>query len=343
MATIEDVAAKANVSRMTVSRVINNSGYVSAATRSRVEEVIKEMNFKPNMLAKALATRQQKTLAYVMVNISDPFHNLVKQGFESVAYHAGYTGIMCDVHSAARQQDYIDSFQENKTGGVAFHHLAITQSIIDELEQSGTKCVLIDNEFELPSVSSVNTDNYLGAQMAVDHLCERGYRRIGCIHGILEPYEGTNVPYEDTFQFRIWQQRSAGFMDAMSRHGLVPDVFFTCNGRADIAEKQSGEIVERLLAMPEAPQALYCENDTIALAILKRLQEHKIDVPGQIALIGHDGLDVVRLLHPEITTVAQPRYEMGRLAARLLIDAIEKKGEAEHHILKPSLFIGETT
>ena len=344
MNTIEDVAARAGVSRMTVSRVINNSGYVSAATRTRVEEVIKAMNFKPNMLAKALATQQQKTLAYVMVNISDPFHNLVKQGFESVAYHSGYTGIMCDVHSAARQQDYIDIFQENRTGGVAFHHLAITRDIIDELERSGTKCVLIDNEFDIPSVSSVNTDNYLGAQMAVDHLFERGYRRIGCIHGILEPYGGgENVPYEDTFQFRIWQQRSDGFLDAMSKYSLTPAVFYTCNGRADIAEKQSEDIVEKLLAMEEPPDALYCENDTIALAILKRLQEHNVKVPGQIALIGHDGLDVIRLLHPEITTVAQPRYQMGCLAAKLLIDAIERKAKPEHIVLSPSLSVGETT
>lgn len=344
MPTIDDVAAAAGVSRMTVSRVINNKGYVSSSTRARVEEQIQKLNFKPNMLAKALVKRNQKTLAYVMVNISDPFHNRVKQGFESEAYHAEYTSMMCDVHSAERQQDYINSFQENRTGGVAFHHLAITQNTIDELAQSGIKTVLIDNEYDIPSVSSVNTDNFTGAQMAVEHLYERGYRRIGCIHGILEPYDSSDyIPYEDTFQFRIWQQRSNGFFTAMEAYNLKPVVFLTCNGRADIACKQSEQLVNEILSMSPPPDALYCENDTIALAILKRLQEHNILVPDQIAIIGHDGLDVVQMLHPEITTIAQPRYEMGQIAAKMLINQIEHDAEIEHILLKPSLLVGETT
>ncbi len=344
MVTIVDVANAAGVSRMTVSRAINNSGYVSAEARERIEEAIKRLNYKPNLVAKALATRQQKTLAYVMVNISDPFHNLVKQGFESVSYHRSYTSIMCDVHSAERQQDYIDSFQENRTGGVAFHHLAITKEQTDILEQSGISCVLIDNEWEVPGVSSVNTDNIGGAKMAVAHLYERGCRRIGCIHGVLEQYQSeAPIPYEDTFQFKIWQQRTKGFREAMEAHDLQPACFFTCNGRAEIAEKRSAEIVDAIVSMKEKPDALYCENDVIALAILKRFQEHHIRVPEQIALIGHDGLDMVKMLHPEITTIAQPRYETGRAAAELLIDRIENKKAPEKIMLYPTLQMGETT
>lgn len=344
MATIVDVAKEAGVSRMTVSRAINNSGYVSAEARERIEEAVKRLDYKPNLLAKALVTRQQRTLAYVMVNISDPFHNLVKQGFESVAYHRGYTSIMCDVHSAERQQDYINSFQENRTGGVAFHHLAITKEQTDRLGAYGISCVLIDNEWNIPGISSVCTDNVGGAKMAVDHLFDRGYRRVGCIHGVLEPYQSeAAIPYEDTFQFRIWRQRTKGFHEAMKAHGLDPACFFVCNGRAEIAEKQSEEIVNAILNMKEMPDALYCENDVIALSILKRLQEHHIQIPDQIALIGHDGLDMVKMLHPEVTTIAQPRYEIGKVAAELLINQIEKKSAPEQIILYPKLQLGETT
>ena len=106
MATIEDVAARAGVSRMTVSRVINKKGYVSAEARERVEAAVKELNYKPNILAKALVTKRTSILAYVMIDISDPFHNLVKQGFESIAYHGPSTTMLCDVHSAERQRDY---------------------------------------------------------------------------------------------------------------------------------------------------------------------------------------------------------------------------------------------
>lgn len=343
MATIEDVAKQAGVSRMTVSRVINNSGYVGKATREKVEAVIRAMNFKPNQVAKALATRKQKTIAYVMVNIADPFHNIVKQGFESVAYHRNYTSIMCDVHSAKRQQDYIDSFQENRTGGVVFHHLAITQEQVDELQDYGIDCLLIDNEYDLTGVSMISTDNYSGAKIAVNHLVERGHKNIACVHGILGPYEGTDIPYEDTFQFRIWHQRTDGFTDAMKENDLNPNYLFQCNGRADIAVKYADEIVDKILSSDDKITAIYCENDIIALTIVKKLQERSIGIPDQIAIVGHDGLDMVSMLHPQITTVAQPRHEMGRMAAEMLIDQIENHTEKKKILLSPSLMIGETT
>lgn len=343
MATIEDVAKLAGVSRMTVSRVINNSGYVGKETRKNVESAIQAMNFKPNQVAKALATKKQKTIAYVMVNIADPFHNIVKQGFESVAYHRTYTSIMCDVHSAKRQQDYIDSFQENRTGGVVFHHLAITQDMVDELKNSGIECVLIDNEYDLDGVSMISTDNYSGAKMAVNYLIERGHKQIACVHGVLEPYSGRDVPYEDTFQFRIWHQRTDGFKDAMKENGLNPNNLFQCNGRADIAVQYADAIIDQILASSDKITAIYCENDIMALTIVKTLQERNVKIPDQIAIVGHDGLDMVSMLHPQITTVAQPRHEMGKLAAEILIDQIENHSEPQKILLEPKLIAGETT
>ena len=115
MATIDDVAKKAKVSRMTVSRVINNSGYVKEETRLRINQAIDELKFKPNMIAKSLVTRKSRTVAYVMVNISDTFHNLVNKGFEAVAFENGYTTLMCNAHSASRVTDYINMLQSNAT------------------------------------------------------------------------------------------------------------------------------------------------------------------------------------------------------------------------------------
>ena len=130
---------------MTVSRVINKKGYVSVEARKRVEAAVKELNYRPNILAKALVTKRTSILAYVMIDISDPFHNRVKQGFESIAYHGRYTSMMCDVHSAERQRDYFNMFHEIRIGGAVFHHLAVTKEQIRELEQAGIQCVLLDN------------------------------------------------------------------------------------------------------------------------------------------------------------------------------------------------------
>ena len=344
MVTIEDVAARAEVSRMTVSRVINNKGYVGSETRKRVEEAIRELNYRPNMLAKALVTKRTNILAYVMVNISDPFHNLVKQGFESSAYHGRFTSMMCDVHSAERQRDYLNMFQEICIGGVVFHHLAITQKETRELEQAGIQCVLMDNEFDVPGVSTVNTDNYAGGRMAAEHLYEKGHRRIACIHGELTPEDiNPSTRYKDTFQFRIWQQRTAGFADALAEYGIQPAGYFLCNSQRELAEPMSYRIVEQILASEEPITALYCENDEIALTIYKRLQERKVRVPEQIALIGHDGLDMIQALHPQITTIEQPRHEMGRIAAQILIEQIQQGTPPRNVVLQPRLLIGETT
>ena len=343
MATIEDVAALAEVSRMTVSRVINKKGYVGEETRKRVEAAIKELNYKPNMLAKALVTKRTNILAYVMVNISDPFHNLVKQGFESSAYHGRFTSMMCDVHSAERQRDYFNMFQEICIGGVVFHHLAITQEQIHELEQAGIQCVLMDNEFDIPGVSSVNTDNYAGGRMAAEHLYEKGHRRIGCVHGNLGPNNRTSSLYTDSFQYRIWQQRTAGFTDLLKERGLEPAGFFLCTGFLEVAETISYRIVDQILSAEEPITALYCEDDVMALTIFKRLQERGIQVPEQIAIIGHDGLDMIKALHPQITTIEQPRHEMGRTAAQILIEQIEQGVPPRHVVLQPRLLVGETT
>lgn len=344
MATIEDVAQRAQVSRMTVSRVINNKGYVGAETRKKVEDAIKELNYKPNLLARSLVTRQNKVIAYVMVNISDPFHSKVEQGFESVAYHGRYTSMICAVHSEERHRDYINMFQENCIGGVVFHHLDITQQQVEELESAGVKCLLMDNECDIPNVSCINTDNYAGARMAVEHLYEKGHRKIGCVHGVMEPYEWDGfIPYEDTFQFRIWKQRTAGFTDAMKDLGLEPAGFFLCNGRAELAEDDVHSIVDDLMARKDKITALYCENDIMAFAILKRLQEMNIRVPDDVAIVGHDGLDLINLIHPQLTTIEQPRDEMGRLAAQMLIDLIDNNAKPASVLLKPRLAPGKTT
>ncbi len=129
----------------------------------------------------------------------------------------------------------------------------------------------------------------------------------------------------------------------MKAHGLRSDLLFSGNGRADLAEECAGEIVDRVLSSPERITALYCENDIIALSILKQLQERGIRVPEQIALIGHDGLDMLKMLHPQTSTIEQPRYEMGRIAAEMLIDTIENKSEVRHITLEPKLLVGETT
>lgn len=343
MATIQDVAERAGVSRMTVSRVINNNGYIKKETKERVLQAIDELKYRPNLVAKTLVTRRNRTIAYVMVNISDPFHNMVSRGLESVAYKKQYTTMMCDTHSPSREMDYINMFLDNRLGGAIFHHLAITQDQANELIEGGVQCVMMDNEDALDGISAVNTDNHLGGAMAAEYLVSKGHRRIACIHGALCHPQEQDVPYEDTFQFNFWKQRTAGFSDKMAELGVEPNGYFESNGRVEYAIPRTKIIVDRLLGMEKRPTALYCENDIIAIAMLNELQSRGLRVPEEMAIIGHDGLDICSMRQPHITTIAQPRYEMGRTAAQILIEQIESKAPPQTLVLSPSLQIGATT
>jgi LacI family transcriptional regulator len=174
--TIDDVAKLAGVSKMTVSRVVNNSGYVKQATRRRVNEAIEALKFRPNMVARGLATGRNHVIAYMMIDISDPFHNLVSQGIEAACYENGYTAMMCDIHSRERETDYLNMLTDRQIDGAVLHHLDISGETAEALERAGVRCVLLDNEHTVEGVCNVETDNYGGGYMAARHLAGRGIR-----------------------------------------------------------------------------------------------------------------------------------------------------------------------
>lgn len=343
MATMDDVARLAGVSRMTVSRAINNTGYVKDSTRKSIQQAIETLNFKPNMVAKSLVTRHSKTIAYVMLNISDPFHNYVSQGLESVAYDRGYTTLVCDAHSFSRVSDYIDMLEQRSIDGAIFHHLDITEEQIGELRTHGVSCVMMDNESLVPGVGNVVTDNAGGARLATEHLIARGHTRIATMHGTLERPSGRDVSFEDTFQFGIWRERMRGFKETMREHGLNDSLTYQGNGLSNLASIHARRALDELLATPERPTAIYCQNDIMAIAVVNELQGRGLKTPNDLAVVGHDGLDLARMMHPYVTTVAQPRYDMGSTAARMLIDSIEHGTTDEVVTLSPTLLIGETT
>lgn len=343
MANIDDVAKLAGVSKMTVSRVINGADNVKEETVQKVRWAIKELDYRPNMVAKSLATHRTHTIACVVVNISDPFHNLVNQGIETIGYQRGYTTLICDTHTKDREKDYIDMFIGRKIDGVIFHHLDISEGQVKQLEENGVKCLLLDNEQKLTTACRVDTDNYMGARMAAEYLISLGHTRIGCLHGVLEMPSYENIDYEDTFQYSIWRERTRGFMDVMKENNLDATLLYTGNGLNSRAFGLAKAAVQQIFESNERPTALYCQNDIMAVAAVNALFELGKTVPGDLAIVGHDGLELSRMLRPYITTIMQPRFEMGVQAANVLIDRIEGKKEIRTVLLEPSLSVGDTT
>lgn len=342
LVTITDVAKRANVSMMTVSRVINNSGHVSVETRRRVQEAIDLLNYRPNMLAKGLATGRSKLIAYVMSNLSDPFHSLVSKGIENACFDRSYTVIICDAGSDQRVEDCMDMMIDRQIDGAIFHHLKMSPEQVARLAAGNVRCVMIDNEVELPDVSSVDSDNYQGGMMATRHLIAKGHRSIGCITGYLED-PGSCEEYIDEFQRKIWRDRTQGYLDALEGEGLAPSALYEGSGGLKQGFLLAQGYVREIMRMPDPPTALYCGNDVIALGALSELLEMKVPVPERMAVVGHDGLEMSTILYPRVTTIVQPRYEMGFTAANMLLDLIEEDAPIEHKIMVSTLFQGDTT
>jgi DNA-binding LacI/PurR family transcriptional regulator len=278
-----------------------------------------------------------------MVNISDPFHNYVSQGLESVAYDRGYTTLVCDAHSPGRVADYIVMLQQRAIDGAVFHHLDITPGQVSELKSSGVHSVLMDNESVVEGAGNLITDNGYGARLATEHLIARGHKTIACMHGTLQRPRQKDVPFEDTFQFGIWRERTRGFQDAMRSHGLDDGNLYKGNGLSHLAPGYARRALDHMMTLPDRPTAIYCENDIMAIAVLNDLLERGLKVPDDLAIVGHDGLDLAQMIHPRLTTVAQPRYEMGSAAGRMLIESIEDGVLDELVTLSPKLLLGETT
>lgn len=347
MVTMMDVANYAKVSKMTVSRVLNGNGYVKEETRQAVLEAVQALGYRPNLLAKSLVTGRSNIVAYVMPDICDPFFGKVCKGMTDTCDTLGYKAIVSNTPNADSVEKFLDMAIDRKLDGVVFHHLCIRQEQVDLLLRNHIKVVLIDNEYPVEQVASVNNDNYGGAYMAAEHLIACGYRAIACVRGSLRQEDALPVDlnYTESFQQRIWDDRTAGFLDALKAHGLEPFDFYYGRGSAyiDKAFQCGQQVVGQMLEKAQWPDAIYCQSDLVALGVLGELLERGIPVPEKIALCGYDGLDTCRHLFPRITTVTQPQEEIGRKAAELLIAQICDEAEPSRIVLPPELFLGDTT
>ena len=346
MATMTDVAKEAKVSKMTVSRVLSGRGYVKEETKEAVLRAIEKLQYRPNLLAKSLVTGRTNVLAYALPDICDPFFGNVCRGVADVCRELGYTSIVYNTANPDSLKDFFNIVIDRQVDGVIMHHLCVTQSQIRRLRERGVAVALIDNETTLKDAINLTNDNYHGAFMAVEYLISRGYRRIACVRGDLPASEApADLSYIESYQRRIWDDRTRGCMDALQRHGLSCAAVYHGRGSAamDRAFACGQSIVKEILASGDLPDAVYCESDIIALGMLSELLEQKVDVPGKMALTGHDGLDTCRFLYPRVTTVVQPQYEIGQSAAKLLIAQLNGTPHSEDVQIHSNLFVGDTT
>jgi len=322
--TSQDVAQRAGVSIATVSRVLNNAPHVRPEVRRKVLRAVKALNYQPNRTAQRLRARQSKVLGLIISDIQNPFFTSVVRGIEDVAYHNGYSLVLCNSdEDPEKEKLYVDVMRAEAVAGVIIASASETQPHIDTLLDAHIPVVALDRRIKDRRVDSVLVSNVQGAYEAVTHLIERGHRYIGFI----------GLPLNRT----TGRERFEGYQRALRQHRL-PVV--RARIRISDAKQQGGyAATQDLLAHQPRLTALFVANNLTTLGALQAIHERGLRIPDDISIVGFDDMPWATLLHPPLTAVAQPTYELGRQAAELLLARLKDPRKPVAHVQLPTTLI----
>ena len=319
--TLRDVAAKAGVSAITVSRALNNSGYVSPETRRRIFDAASALNYVPNDLASSLRSKRTQLLALLVTDVTNPFWTTVARGVEDAAMDAGYGVILCNTdENPAKEARYLDLLLRRRIDGLVIGPTSESTEILQGLEGRRVPFVLIDRLVYGICADSVRGDSRGGAYQLTKHLLQTGYRRIGMISG---PREVSTS-----------EDRAAGYLDALKEAGISSDPsLIQCGG---YRESWGYEATLDLLSSDPRPDALFAANNFIALGVLRALRSLELRVPEDIALVCFDDFPQVAASSPFLTTMIQPAAQIGSVAIRLLLDRLANPDLDRREVVLPT-------
>lgn len=307
MATIRDVAEQAGVSTMTVSRVLNNSGYVSQDARERVETAVADLGYVPNTIGLSLRFKRTKTIALVLTDITNPFFTTIARGVEDVASDRGFTVILCNTdESESEQARYLNSLHQRRVDGVLLVPAASAPAAVQWLQKRGMPAVLIDRRVPGIRVDVVRCDSEGGAHDVTQHLIGLGHRNIAVLTG--------------PAQVSTAGDRVQGFLRAHREAGLDTNPALIMHGQYTLAGG-AGMMAQALQVRPR-PTAVFAANNFIAIGAYRALRDAGLSVPDDMSLVAFDDLPAALMLDPFLTVAAQPAYEMGRLATELLLERL---------------------
>ncbi|KAA9157177.1 LacI family transcriptional regulator [Amycolatopsis acidicola] len=302
MATISDVARKAGVSTATVSRALNGKSTVDPALVARVRAAAAELGYHPNGLARNLRRQETAVLALIISDVENPFFTSIARGVEDVAQTAGYSVVLCNSdESADKERRYIDVALQERVAGVVLSPTDVSSSI-ERLRQRGTPVVAVDRPLAESTSDQVLVDTRLAACEATGHLITAGYRRIGCVTG--------------PAGVRTADDRLAGYRDALEAAG----VGLRLESRAEYRASGGRQATRELLT--ESPDALLVANSAMAIGALEALGAAGLRPGRDVGVVAFDDVPWATLIDPPLTVVAQPAYEIGTEAAKLLLARI---------------------
>ncbi len=328
-ATIKDVAAHAGVSVATVSAVINSNKYVSPDLAQRVHESITALGYERNSLAQGLKKQTSQTIGLIISDITNPFFTSVVRGVEDVANARGYSLILGNTdEDLKKEMSYMRLLESKRADGLI---VAVTLGNHEYLRSWPAHRLPLVSIDRLPSglsIDAVLIDNVAGARQAVEHLITLGHERIGIVTGL----SGITTT----------QERLTGYQQALEAHGIPLDPALIAEGDSRI---DGGERAALQLLTQEAarPTALFVTNGLMVIGALQAIDRVGLRCPQDMALVGFDDFEWAAVMHPRLTTVCQPTYEIGQKAAELLFERLEKRDAAPQVVrLQPRLIIRES-
>lgn len=326
--SVREVAALAGVSVGTVSNVLNNSTKVAHPTAERVQQAIDELGFVPNGAARQLRAGRSTTIGFVVLNVSNPFFTDVVRGAEERAAQEGWDLLIANSDERDdREAKHLDLFEEQRVGGILISPVNQVVPQLERLRRRGIPSVLVDRPAVDPAWSSVSVDDLHGGYLATTHLLSGGHRRLLFIGGPLDLGQVRD-------RLRGARQAVAETVDA--RLDVLPVAALTM--------EQGVAAGRAVLALDERPDAVFAANDLVALGVLQGVAMHGgLRVPQDLAIVGYDDIDFAAAAAVPITSVRQPRHDMGAQALELLLADISGESEPRRVVLDPELVIREST
>lgn len=323
--TIKQVAERAGVSIATVSRVLTGSDGVSDELKARVREAAQTLDYHPNRNARHLRVRVARTVGLVISDIQNPFFTSVVRGIEDMLQRADYTLLFGNTdENHEREQLYLATLRAEGVAGIIFAPSSDEVEEYAPLVDAHVPLVAIDRVPAGLRVDSVQVANRHGAAAAVSHLIGLGHRRIGFIGG---PRHLSTA-----------SERRAGYLEALEAVGISPAEALIEHG--DFRQSGGYAAMQALLQRAEAPTAVFVVNNLMTLGALEAIHAHGLRIPDEIAVVGFDDMAWATSLQPPLTAVAQPTYEMGAAAARLLLARLaQPERPAEHLVLETRLMV----
>lgn len=322
MPNIREIAKITGLSIATVSRYLNNSGYVSNESGKKIQAAINELNYTPNALARAMFTKKSKTIGLMVPNISNPFFNQMAGIIEEYAQKSGYNIFLCNTEDKKKKElEYLEVLQRHRVSGI----IAVRSHCKNEYTNISIPVIAFENHIS-DKIITVSSNNYKGGMLAFDYLYSIGCRKLLHIKGP-EAFEATELRYK-------------GFSDAASRKNIEID---SMEFKSDFNVKMLEADIDTMKNLNEY-DGIFVFNDIAAATVMRALKKRGISIPEDIKIIGFDNSFIGQLLYPSLTTISQPIDEIGKTIMEVLIGQMNKeKVIMKDYILDVHLIERETT